>query len=402
MGKRELLLIAGFIAMGALVYSFTAPPAADSSSGFSVGRLLDSLRREIHGDRASVERTTTTLVPVAASIRELRFDAGRAILTVTGEDRTDVACELLIKSTGFDDAEARTGADKTALLTKEGGGSLNLSVYYPEEGQQRATITLKVPRRLQLRVQSRSTLAVRDVAQLDIVDGQGKVTVSGVGRVFANHRGGAFTIERADEVKISSRGSDVRLTSIRGPVRATPTAGELRGSDLQGAIEIDANDAQVTLDDLSRSTGPIRINASSGRVIVKGLAAETRIEGRGARIEATIHSPAPIVISNDGDDEIDVTLPAGGAQLDAQANGGRLRLPPGLPAVVAEDDAETFTGPIAGGGPSIALRSSGGDIVVRAHQAAATTPPAPVERDKAASRRPHHLPPTLTPLRPSR
>ena len=74
MGKRELLLAAAFILVGAVVYQVTAPPADPSRPGFSIGRLINEMRREVRGQRESAENTTTTLIPVPASVTEVRLN----------------------------------------------------------------------------------------------------------------------------------------------------------------------------------------------------------------------------------------------------------------------------------------------------------------------------------------
>ena len=62
---------------------------------------------------------------------------------------------------------------------------------------------------------------------------------------------------------------------------------------------------------------------------------------------------------------MDVTLPAGGVQLDALAVDGRLTVPPGLPEVKTTDNEQRAAGPIGGGGPTVTLRSKRGDINIK-------------------------------------
>ena len=77
MGKRELLLIVGFIMVGTMVYFATAPEPAPGQQGFSLSRIVDHVRREIRGNPGSAEVTTSTTIPLKASITELRFDDPR-------------------------------------------------------------------------------------------------------------------------------------------------------------------------------------------------------------------------------------------------------------------------------------------------------------------------------------
>ena len=64
MGKRELLLICGFAVVGVLVYYATAPEAAPGQGGFSIGRLIEEVKREVRGNRSSAEVSTTTAIPI--------------------------------------------------------------------------------------------------------------------------------------------------------------------------------------------------------------------------------------------------------------------------------------------------------------------------------------------------
>ena len=64
MGKRELLLIAAFVIVGAMVYQFTAPPAAPGERRFVPGQILDHVRRAMRGNRSSAEVVTKSTYPV--------------------------------------------------------------------------------------------------------------------------------------------------------------------------------------------------------------------------------------------------------------------------------------------------------------------------------------------------
>ncbi len=62
MGKRELLLIAGFLMVGTMVYFATAPEPAPGERGFSISRIMDEVRREVSGNHASAEVVTSTTI----------------------------------------------------------------------------------------------------------------------------------------------------------------------------------------------------------------------------------------------------------------------------------------------------------------------------------------------------
>ena len=95
-----------------------------------------------------------------------------------------------------------------------------------------------------------------------------------------------------------------------------------------------------------------------------GLRSEARIDGRDTRIDVTIEQPAAVAIYNEQEEPMEVTLPAGGFQLDALAIDGSLTVPPGLPEVKTTENEQRATGAVGGGGPTVTLRSSRGNITI--------------------------------------
>ncbi len=148
MGKRELVLIALFAIVGVVVYQVTAPPPQPGSQGFSLSRIMQSMRRGIHGNRASAQIDRTRTEPVDSSVQELRFVIPGTELTVAGEDRADIAIQMHVTSSGFDDAEAKRLAEVSTLTVTRAGPALVFNIKFPPEARQSAVLTLKVPEAL--------------------------------------------------------------------------------------------------------------------------------------------------------------------------------------------------------------------------------------------------------------
>jgi hypothetical protein len=367
MGKRELLLIAAFVIAGAIVYQVTAPPPAPGERGFSPGRLIENIRREMRGNRASANITTTSTHPVDPAVTELRVGLQSGELTIAGEDRQDIAAELLVHSNGYDDAEAQRLAKASVLKVEHAGVRLVVRVDFPREGRQTANLVLHVPSRLQLKVDPSSARSrVANVAEIELTNSRGESEFKQIaGRVSGNYRGGEIRITDARGVKLTTNGTDVRLEQIRGEATLNMRSGELRGSDLAGPVDIDSNGTDITLEKLDKTTGIVRINAVSGSVSVKGLRTEGRIDVRGADVDVVVERAAPLAIYAEGGDPIEITPPAGGYQLDAVASDGMLTLPPGTLEVAPSGQERRATGPVNGGGPTITIRSAHGNITVR-------------------------------------
>jgi hypothetical protein len=386
MGKRELLLILGFAVMGTLVYQLTARPSAESGSHFSVGAVVDHLRRAVRGNQANAEVVTTTNHAVSPATTELRltFPNGNAeSLTITGEDRQDVSSELKVWSNGFDDAEAQRLAKGTVLKQSEAGGRMTFTLVFPREARQRANLTLRVPASMRVGlVRYNGQLMVEGAKEVEITESRGEATVRNVaGKVTLSHRGGELTIADIGALKLTANGTDVKLSRVRGDSTVQARSGEVHASELEGAVDIEGNNTEVTIERLEGAKAPVHVTATNGTVRIRGARTDTRVDARNAEVILEVARPAPIAVYSEGGASIELTAPRGGFQLDAVSTGGQISAPASLPAVKTEGGEQHAAGAVNGGGPTITLRSTGGEIVVRsaddAPSAEAPAPPQP-------------------------
>jgi hypothetical protein len=370
MGKRELLLIVAFAIVGAIVYQVTAPPPAPGERSFSPGRILDNIRREVRGNRAAAESLNTSTHPVEPTVTELRLAVPKGLateLTVIGEDRQDINAEIQVHSNASDDQEAERTAKATVLKVERAGTRLIASLDFPLEGRQSAALTLHIPSRLRLQIEStRNRTRISNVAAVDTQNGRGTTEISQIkDLVVGNYRGGELRVVRAGSVKLTTVGMDVRLEQISAQTSVNMRSGDLRGSELGGPVDIDANGVDVELEKLEKTTGIVRITASGGSVSVKGLRTEARIDARNSEVEAAIERPVPVAIYSEGGSPVEITPPPGGYQLDAVATDGSIELPEGSVEVTTNGTERRATGPVKGGGPTITIRVAHASITVR-------------------------------------
>ncbi len=367
MGKRELLLIAAFAVVGAIVYQFTSPPPAPGEASFSFGQIIENIRRGVRGNRASAEATTTTTHPVDAAITELRLNLPRGEITVAGEDRDTIEAELYVRSNGFDEAEAQRLVKESVFKVDRAGSSLLTTVDFPQAGSQRARLLLKVPARLRLTLGGTSgPLMVSNVASVELGSSRGETSITRIhGRVSGTQRSGEIAVADSGSLKLTTVGSDVRLERISGEATLNMRSGELKASEIGGPIDLDTTGTDVQLEKLEKTTGILRITATSGELSVKGLRTEGRIDVRNARVEAVIDRAAPLAIYSEGGSPVELTPPAGGYQLDAVASDSSITLPAGTLQVTSTGQERRATGPVGGGGPTITIRTTRGNITVR-------------------------------------
>lgn len=370
MGKRELLLILGFVIVGTVVYQLSAPASQADQNGFSWSGLVSELRREIRGNPAHAEVTSEATLPVEDGVTELRFETERAQLTVTGEKRPDIAYRFTVRSNGYDEAEARTHAERTKLDFSRSADSLVVSIDFPREAVQWVTLALQVPETLSVHVlpnHGRSEFV--GLAGLELAEARGQTTIRAVpGRLNVTHRGGELTIEDVGPLRVNARGSRIKIARAAGETMLQLQGGELRATELGGPVELEATNTEVNLDGLTGTRGPLRVKTVAGRLEMTGLASDARIDVRDTELDVVFERAAPVAIFSDGEEDVEVTAPAGGFQLDALTARGRLTLPEilqhlGPPA--GNGAPRRASGAVSGGGPTITLRADRGDIVIR-------------------------------------
>jgi hypothetical protein len=384
MGKRELLIAAVFVVLGFGVYQLTAPPSDGSSSGFSIGRVIDQVRREIRGQRATAEETFAATRPVPDTITEIRLTFGIGAVTIVGEDREDIVAEMHVRSTGYDEAEARRLARESILTFDEAGALLIIAGKFPVAGRQTPTLRLRVPERLGIRLDEKgNTLEISNVASVLIGGGRGESTIRQIaGDVTMTQRGSELTITDVGSLKLNTfSGVEARVSKVHGDATLTLQGGEFRGEEFDGGIQLESRNADVQFEKLENLKGPVRVESTGGEIVFIGLGAETRIDARRSEIRVDHAGGASLSIYSEGEETIELTVPPAGFRMDALAIGGDISLDEkladhGLKRESSGDGSsgdersasheETrLTGSVRGGGPSITLRTNRGDIVVR-------------------------------------
>ena len=370
MGKRELLLVVCFVIVGVLVYQATAPAPGPGHRGLSIGRLIEAARREVSGNRSLAELTTTNVHELPSDLTELRITGPISEVSVQGEDRANVESTLYVNSRAYNDEEARKYAEQSLLVADQTASALILRMQFPTPGRQRATLKLKVPTRLRIRVEpGAGMLQVNDVAAVEIAGTRGEAKLSKIaGRVEVSHRGGEVTIDEAGSLEFNGRAGSLKLTSVRGDTRIKMDGGgEITTSKLAGSVDIESRSTDVTLENLESTPGPIRITANGGSVKLQGLKCEARIDVRSAELNVTMAAAAAVAIYNENAN-VALTPPPGGFTLDALVIDGDItpanRLDQlGLRASREGDSKESrVVGAVQGGGPTITVRSTRGDL----------------------------------------
>jgi hypothetical protein len=366
MGKRELVLIAVFVAFGIVVFQLTAPPLAPGQEGFSIGRVIQNVRRNMQGRRARAAVETSRTEAIPADVTELRFSLRNTDLTIVGEDRADAAFAMTISSNGTDDQDARRLAALTTLKVEHAASGLAVSIDYPRDGLQTSVLTVRVPKRLAARVEAKSgRLEVSGVAALTSKGNRGDTVVKNVaGEVDLTQRGAALRLTGAGSLRLNAINGDSEVADVRGVTSVDASSAKLELSGIVGPLDVKCRNTDVRLRDAASTKPPLRLDMQSGELNVEGLRTEARIDGRNSEIRITVARPAPLTVYNIGDD-ITVSLPAGGYTLDAVATDGTISSEDTAVQVTGDDREKHAAGAIRGGGPALTLRATRGRIELR-------------------------------------
>jgi hypothetical protein len=362
MGKRELVIIATFLLVGALAYQLTAPPAVEGR-GFSLSRLIQGVKSEVNP--ASGRHVHTGTWAATGSLRELRLDSIRE-LSVTGEDRADIAYELSVHSTGPDEETAAGYARRTVLETDDLGDVLMIGIEYPPEASQTASLVLKVPRRLAVRLEGRCRATLSDVAALHLDRSSGETRAELIaGEVTGTHLGGPLTITGADAIDVTLRTSRATFTEIRRGVRINASSGTVTVQHASGPVEVEQSNAEVRV---AHAGGPVRVGGTGGEVIVEQPGDEVRVDTRRAEVELVLERAVPATVITTDEVLRLVLLEETAVAVEAIAARGDVNAVEFGLTAAKSDDAATLKHAFGAAGAKTArvlLRNERGDIVIR-------------------------------------
>jgi hypothetical protein len=291
MGKRELLIVAAFVLIGAVAYHLTAPPPRPGETRFSLSGLTDAWRRRAGGNRPQATNVTSGTIPITAALSEISV-TGASAVTVTGESRSDIGFSLLVQSSGADDAAAREAADSVSLAHDDMGRVMVLDVRAPRDARPSSTLTLHVPATVSVRLDGARRTSVAGVAALRLNNLSGETDIRNIaGAIEGGHRNGTLGIDGAGAVDLSLVGSNATIAGARGAVTITARNGETHFRNVRGALDVDASNALV---DIDGAASPLRVNAVNGTVAIAHAHADIRLDARVVKTTLVLDAAVPV------------------------------------------------------------------------------------------------------------
>ena len=194
----------------------------------------------------------------------------------------------------------------------------------------------------------------------------------------------AITLPRKFNADLNTSGGDIKVASLQGNVNARTSGGNLVFERIDGDLDAKTSGGNVSLLEgtakarlstsggniqIDRAAGPTSVSTSGGNITVNSATQVTRAttSGGNIRIKLTEAPQQPSTYNTSGGD-ITVQLPIAAAwTLDAETSGGEVRVSGVAMNVTKSNSSKSrLAGTVNGGGPTLSLSTSGGDIKVRA------------------------------------
>ncbi len=361
MGKRELLIIAAFVVTGVVTWRLTASPPAEGTRAFSLDTLAEIWRnRNTDGGRVRESVTTSGVIPVSDTLTEIRL-ADMFAVEVEGSDRQDIAWTLVAEGAGRTGDAARAAAGQLVLQHDDMGPVLAIAVRAPADVPRTSTVTLSVPSRLVVRVESARRTAIASVAGMRLENLAGNVELRDIrGAVEGGHRNGVLTIEDVGDTTVTLVGSTATITRPAGRVDVRARNGATHIDTPSGPVEAEVTGQELTI---TAPRGAVRASSVGGAVAIERARGAVDIDARRTRVRLSFDRAASAtVFSAEGHVTLTMTdaLPVA---LDLAATGGAIDASAiGLTAD-ERDGRRTLVRPLDNA-PRIAIRSDRGDIVI--------------------------------------
>ena len=177
--------------------------------------------------------------------------------------------------------------------------------------------------------------------------------------------GGDIAIDRLQgEVLARTSGGDVRLGEIDGPVQARTSGGDVRIGSVNGAVEARTSGGSI---ETASVAGEVSARTSGGSIRIGGAAGavEAHTTGGSISVEFVAQPNAPSTLRTSGGSVTAYLAEDIAVDVEAKTSGGRVSTDFPVSVVGEVGARNRLETALNGGGPAMALRTSGGSIRLR-------------------------------------
>jgi hypothetical protein len=177
------------------------------------------------------------------------------------------------------------------------------------------------------------------------------------------------TVPEKFNLELRTSGGDIVSGNLQGKVTAHTSGGDVTLGRIDGEVQAHTSGGDIGL---GGSTSAVKLHTSGGDIEVGSVAASVDASTSGGDIKARFEGgPKSDCSFRTSGGDVDVEVGAAAAfRLDASTSGGDVKIRNVTVAVESGGHGKSkLVGAVNGGGPLLKLRTSGGDIGVRAQSA---------------------------------
>ena len=345
------------------------------------------------GDHHNTESAMSWAIPSGAT---LVIHNPRGDVTVSGSSSDgQIHVNVHTQTYSWKDSEAEQMAKQLEPTFSTDGGISTLKVDPVQGGAD--DLTLEVPRSVAITIQAdRGDVTVNEMSAPVIISANhGDVNVSAVHNSVTLHMNdddASATLHSIQgPVSVEGHSGDIDISDVTGDLTLQ---GDFFGStDLEhvnGAIHFNTSRTQFSaarLDDefsvdndnlnASELLGPVALKTQNKNITLDRVQGSVDVSNRNGSVELTHTTPADAISIENQHGSVDVGLPGNaGFVLDAQTRNGDMENDFGL-TPDGDKDSRTLRGRIAGGGPTVTIATTDGDVTVRRSTVAPLAPVPP-------------------------
>ncbi len=167
------------------------------------------------------------------------------------------------------------------------------------------------------------------------------------------------------EAKVQTSGGNLRFGRFQGPVEGRTSGGNISIDEARDRLKVSTSGGNIRV---GRASGEVNLRTSGGAIRVDRVAGTLDASTSGGSVQANVEGPVKgdVTLSTSGG-SVDLRVePSAAFRLDASTSGGRVQAE-GLTVQLESGGAgrDRLVGAVNGGGPTVRLRSSGGNINVK-------------------------------------
>jgi DUF4097 and DUF4098 domain-containing protein YvlB len=360
----------------------------DNTFGDEYGKL-----DHVFGDRHDADSSMNWSMPAASSL-VIRNPHGDVTVSGSSSDG-QIHVNVHTQTYAWKDSDAARKAKELQPTFSGDHGVLTLNVNAVDDGE--ADLTVEMPRAAPVTIQAdHGDVKVSEMAApVTVSANRGDVDLSGIAggvTLHMNSDDASITLHSINgPVSVEGHSGDIDISEVAGDLTLQ---GDFFGStDLEhvkGAVRFNTSrtqfsaarlDDEVTVDNDSLNAnellGPVILKTQDKNVSLDRVQGSVDVSNRNGSVVVTDAAPLAAVSIANQHGSVDVGLPgSAGFVLNARTRNGDMENDFGLTSQ-SNNDVHTLQGRIAGGGPTVTVATTDGDVTVRKSTVAPLPPAAP-------------------------